>query len=229
MKKMWTSELQRKAEYRMINAFLICLTGLALYYGLSKSNGVLPIISKISSIIFLSGYSYLIICIFLWIYSRKKVDPEKDGDKLSKELGIKKLSFCKLSDGSYEMHHKKYSKHEMEEMIRKGMSSEEIIKFWKIDLVSDFKRLESFIKAKELKGESVIIHTYTHIKMYKTWNKIARDAGLELEVMKGNNQKPVGFKWLIWKRDVYLTSGKVAPKGSIPTEWNKYVVTSKAI
>lgn len=65
--------------------------------------------------------------------------------------------------------------------------------------------------------------------MYKTWIKIAQDAGVFFEVIKDNNQKSVGFKWRECKRVFFRTSGKKAIKDSIPkaNEWSKYLLTSK--
>jgi len=101
---------------------------------------------------------YLLICYFLFEIVKRKVDRNGEGNKLKEELGIHRLDFRKLSDESYEMHHHPYKSKEIKEMLQKGLSSDEITKTWKKQLEHDFKRLESFIREKELKGESVVIH-----------------------------------------------------------------------
>lgn len=234
MSKVWTTEDLRKEERRWLEARWVFAIGVAIaFIGMFSTRfiteSLTSTVSKISDVIFYGSICYVVVCTILYLRIHKKVDYKKEGKQLRKELGIKKLDFRKLNDGSYEMHHQLYLKEEMKEMRDKGMTSDEITARWKKDLVSDFKRLESFMRAKDLKGDPVVIHTYTHIRMYKIWNKIAQDVGIELEVMKGNNQKPVGFKWRAWKDGVYRTSGKKADKGSIPKdiEWNKYVLTSK--
>lgn len=232
MKKFYTSEDVRKQESIFKKAFW-------WFIGLAVLSTVFILLLNLQDrlAIVLVGVSLVLTAIqlLIFIYHNTKLAlinkrvSKKEGTKFQKELELKKLSFCKLSDGSLEMHHELYTKEEMKKMISEGISTEQIISLWKEQLMKDFKRLESFIKNSSTKGEVIEIHTYTHQRMYKVWNKIARDAGLELEVMKGNNQKPVGYKWRAWKKDVYLTSGKKAKKDSIPkaNEWNKYVLTSK--
>ncbi|WP_393964462.1 hypothetical protein [Exiguobacterium sp. S22-S28] len=234
MTKVWTTEHLRKEEHRWFKAVWIFGIGSVISillmistFFLSESLKVVTL--RISDIVFYVVLVYVVSCTFLYLKVYRKVDFKKEGKDLREHLQIKKLSFTKLNDGSYEMHHQLYLKKEMKKMRRKGLSSDEITRKWKDQLVNDFKRLESFIREKEAKGEAVSIHTYTHIRMYKTWIKIARDAGLFFEVIEDNNQKPVGFKWREWKKGVYRTSGKKAKKDSIPkaNEWNKYVLTSK--
>jgi|GEM_PF-5933465 len=235
MKKVWTTEHLREEKRRWFKAIWIYLIGSALslllmFSTIFLSESKRTMMLKMSDITF---YIVLVIvAIYTLLYSRIfiKVDFKRKGNKLRKRLGIQKLSFTQLSDGSYELHHKSYEKKEIRKMLREGFSSDEITMKWKEQLHHDFKRLESFIREKEAKGESIVIHTYTHIRMYKTWIKIARDAGVFFEVIEDNNQKPVGFKWREWKKGVYLTSGKKAKKDSIPkaNEWNKYILISKA-
>lgn len=234
MKKVWTTEHLRKEKNRWIQSFWIFGLGVVLFVLLQISTLFLTesqrvITLKIADWILYGVFAYALICSFIYAYLLSKVDFKNEGNKFRKHLGIEKLSFTKLNDESYEMHHKLYLRKEMKKMRRDGLSSDEVTKKWKEQLVEDFKRLESFIREKEAKGESVVIHTYTHIRMYKTWIKIARDVGLFFEVIEDNNQKPVGFKWREWKKGVYRTSGKKAKKDSIPkaNEWNKYVLTSK--
>ncbi|OAI82147.1 hypothetical protein AYO36_15795 [Exiguobacterium sp. KKBO11] len=234
MKKVWTTEHLRKEERRWFKAVWIFAIGsvlsiLLMISTLFLSESLTVVTFRISDIVFYAVLAYVTIFTLLYLKVYRKVDFKKEGKDLREHLQIKKLSFTKLNDGSYEMHHKLYLKKEMKKMRREGLSTDEITKKWKEQLVEDFKRLESFIKEKEAKGESVVIHTYTHIRMYKTWIKIARDVGLFFEVIEDNNQKPVGFKWREWKKGVYRTSGKKAKKDSIPkaNEWNKYVLTSK--
>lgn len=235
MKKVYTTEHVREQErkyFKSFYRFFIAVFVLGILTFLADLNLNLTIIAflivflLIGAILF-SSFIYQTIKL-KWIVSKR--DPDKEGKKLTEELGISKLSFYKLSDGSLEMHHNLYKKKEMNKMLLSGLSSEEITRVWQSTLNDDFKRLESFVRKEELKGSALVIHTYTHVRMYKIWNRIARDAGFELEVMEGNNQKPVGFTWRAWKDGVYRTNGKKAIKGSIPddSEWNKYVLTSKA-
>lgn len=234
MKKVWTTEQLRKEKHRWIQSFWIFGLGAVLSVLLKISTLFLPELQRVMTLkiadwILYGVTAYALICSFMHAYILGKVDFKNEGNEFRKRLGIEKLSFTKLNDESYEMHHKLYLRKEMKKMRRDGLTSDEITKKWKKQLVEDFKRLESFIREKEAKGEEVFIHTYTHIRMYKTWIKIARDAGLFFEVIEDNNQKPVGFKWREWKKGVYRTSGKKAKKDSIPkaNEWNKYVLTSK--
>ncbi|WP_214846312.1 hypothetical protein [Exiguobacterium sp. S90] len=236
MKKVFTTEHVREQEQKYHNS-------IKRLFGTSFIMAMLIALGTVvmnSVVVFLFKFLVFVVVVLIlsFFYHANKLnfivkrrERNGEGKKLAKELGIERLTFYKLNDGSLEMHHEPYKKKEIKKMIFNGLSTEEITKKWKEQLLEDFKRLESFIRTQELKGESVIIHTYTHTRMYKTWNKIARVAGIELEVIKGNNQKPVGFKWRKWKKDVYLTSGKVAKKGSIPktNEWNKYILTSRAI
>lgn len=234
MTKVWITEDLRKEEHRWFKAVWIfgigsALSILLMISTLFLSESLKVITLRISDIVFYPVLAYVVICTFLYLKVYRKVDFKKEGNKLREHLEIKKLTFTKLSDGSYEMHHKLYLKKEMKQMRKEGLSSDEITKKWKEQLVTDFKRLESFISEKELKGESVRIHTYTHIRMYKTWIKIARDAGVFFKVIEDNDQKPVGFKRREWKKSVYRTSGKKAGNDSIPkaNEWSKYLLTSK--
>lgn len=234
MKIVWTTEHERKIEHCMIGSFDLFKIGFVLVVIMMGFTLFSPEHFKSFIVYFADKIIYLLatwslICFFLYKIIKKKVDPKGEGKKLKEELGIQRLDFRRLSDKSYEMHHHPYKSKEIEEMIQKGLSTDEITMKWKKQLEHDFKRLESFIREKELKGESVVIHTYTHIRMYKTWIKIARDAGVFFEVIKDSNQKPVGFKWREWKKVVYRTSGKKAIKDSIPkaNEWSKYVLTSR--
>lgn len=235
MKKVYTTEHVREQErkyFKSFYRFFIAVFVLGILTFLASLNLNLTIITffiifmLIGAVLFFS-FIYHTIKLMWIVYKRC---PVKEGKKLTEELGTSKLSFYRLSDGSLEMHHNLYKKKEIKNMILSGLSSDEITRVWHLTLSDDFKRLESFVRTEELKDSPLVIHTYTHVRMYKIWNRIARDAGLELEVMKGNNQKPVGFTWRAWKDGVYRTNGKQAIKGSIPndSEWNKYVLTSKA-
>lgn len=235
MKKVWTTEHLRKEENRIFPSLLVLIIGLIISVPLMLSTRVIPeslinLAGKTATVFYNGSLLYFILCAVLYLRVYLNVDSKNEGKKLKKDLGINKLSFRKLSDKSYEMHHHEYTNQEIDEMFSKGMSSDDITRIWKEQLMNDFKRLESFIRTEELQGRSVNFHTYTHVRMYKTWNKIAQDAGIVFEVVKDNNQKPVGFKWSQWKKVVYKTNGKKATKDSIPKadEWNKYILTSKA-
>lgn len=236
MKKVWvwTTEHERFIEHRLIEAIDLLKVGFTFLFLIMISTIFSPesfkiLVQDTSQVVFYGLVGYLLLCYSLYQIVKRKVDCNDEGKKLKNKLEMQRLDFRRLSDKSYEMHHHPYERKEIEEMLQKGLSTDEITTKWKKQLEHDFKRLESFIREKELKGESVVIHTYTHIRMYKTWIKIARDAGVFFEVIKDSNQKPVGFKWREWKRVVYRTSGKKAIKDSVPkaNEWSKYLLTSK--
>lgn len=227
MKKVWTTENARKIQNKLIYSVIIFMVIFVIlifiFLLLPKS-----LFKEISIVSIVGSFVYLCYCSVLYFSIIKKID-EISGEKLRIDLGIQKLSFFKLNDGSYEMHHKLYSKNQMDEMILGGMTSNEIIQQWEDRLVIDFKRLEWFMKSRKFEGEHIVLHTYTHVKMYRIWSKIAQNVGIEFEIMKNNNQKPVGFKWITWKDAVYRTSGKIATKDSMPKgfEWDKYFLTLK--
>lgn len=234
MKRIITTEDVRRSEYRAINMttwyvistlILLGTMILNLIY-LQNFNTVFSILRTLTDI----SLVLAIVCLVWSLLRSRKID-KKFGKKLKQELGIERLTFTKLKDNTLELHHNSFGKKEIKNFKKNGLSESDIKNLLKNQLIEDFKKLEAFLQEEAKKSDGLIVTTFTHVAMFRVWNKRAREAGISFEVVEDHYQKPVGFQWWDWKRVVYRTTGGKAKKDSIPKseDWKMYRLRSKCL
>lgn len=233
MKKIITTEDVRRSEYLVYDFIFWFITSAVMFFSIKILNSTYEL--NLYPLEFLSIGATLFSLILMFYYAwqtenfKKKTD-NKFGKKLKQKLGIERLTFTKLEDNTLELHHKSFEKKEIKNFKKNGLTESDIKQLFKEQVLEDFKKLEFFLQNEE-KNDGLRVTTYTHVVMFRVWNKRAREAGISFEVVEDHSQKPVGYKWCDWKKVVYRTTGGKAKKDSIPKseDWKMYRLRSKCL